>query len=372
MTEEKRKALEKIQEIIDYYQYPAISQSRLKELQYGPLLPKTPEQERREAYEEKEHFVLGSAVDCKLSQGNLAFSMQYYVSQIASKPSDAVAKIIREYYDTAKHSGSEEESNGIELEGSSYLRELMLRSNYRGEQKWGEDAKFNALIKDGKSYYQDLTASEGRQILSQEENDLVEAIVNNLLTNPRTSHYFHVRITSNIEIRYQVPIYFEYRGHMCKALLDMLIIDHDEQTFTVVDFKTMSGYTNQFPKSLRDRRYDIQVAFYQLAVQSALFPDYAPMPPIFLVESTTAPGLPLAYECDADLIRIGRDGADAVFSSGIMIRRKLLGYNQLIDILEWYQANSEADNANHLLPPNAECPVLIDWEGPVNTHNNLW
>ena len=102
------------------------------------------------------------------------------------------------------------------------------------------------------------------------------SITESLRTNPVTKSFFDRETYSKLEdidVYYQLPIYFEYRGIACKALLDMLFVfkDIDGKVLSVllVDLKTMAGLTINFGiTSFKSFRYDIQAAWYTEALRS--------------------------------------------------------------------------------------------------------
>ena len=351
-------AIKKIEEINNYFEYPAFSQSILKTLEFGPEALKAPIEtlEKKLYYKEHEHFIIGSGSDCQLTQGLTAFKLQYYLPDLASKPSDAIVSIIKELFDTCKLEG-ELPSSLTEFSDSAIMA-VVDSQGFAANSKWTRETKIGKVLT-GDAYYKALIEAGDRQVISEEENSVIDAIVTSFINNRRTAHYFQNK--KGIEIIKQLPIYFEYRGHQCKALPDLLIIDHDNETFRVLDINTMAGKTLGFPKSMRLRRYDIQVAFYTLAART-LFKHYNALPPQFLVESNTVPGQPLVYELNNTLGQVAMNGEKEVFWSGAILKPAIIGINQLFDRLEWYQANGT--DKHYSIPEDK--PIVIDWYGPIN------
>ena len=80
--------------INDYYNSGRISQSKLKLLLLGPKKFV----ERRDSslyFEEKESLIIGSAVDCLLTQSE-EFEKDYYISSLEEKPSDIIKSILKQ------------------------------------------------------------------------------------------------------------------------------------------------------------------------------------------------------------------------------------------------------------------------------------
>ena len=239
----------------DYYTNPAISQSQLK-LLLGP----DPSifntiQEPDLYFEEKKHFLIGDGVDIQLTQSLEAFNEKFHVSNIQNKPSDTIKSIVNQVYDLVKEEVGPLADKGLLRDHTSKIIDSCNDHNY--QPNWKTETRV-AKVGESWEYWEDLKAAEGKQVLSQEENDLISQIVMSIRTNSATSKYFE-KSSSSIEILDQFSIYFTYEGIECKALLDRIIIDHKNMTIQPIDFKTMGDQTIYFPKSLRQRRYDINI-----------------------------------------------------------------------------------------------------------------
>ena len=190
-------------------------------------------------------------------------------------------------------------------------------------------------------------------------------------TNPTTSKYFET--SKDVEILDQLAIYFSYCGIDCKALLDRVIIDHKNKTIQPIDFKTMGDQTLYFPKSLRQRRYDIQAAFYTEALKSKkVYETYEILPFKFIVESTVNPGNPLVFTCSSELLDIGKNGrqpyklCDKPYSFEHITYMKfdeIKGFHQLIEDYKWYMEN-EFEKSRKIVESQGE--FQLDWNGIIN------
>ena len=211
----------------------------------------------------------------------------------------------------------------------------------------------------------------GKQILSESQNILIDEIVTSLRTNSRTSKYFdrnQLALATEIDVYYQLPIYFEYRGISCKALMDLLIVvksDGKPVSIQGFDLKTMNGKTINFLDNLKSFRYDIQAAWYteallnensSFAVNSGYdLKDVSVKPFTFIVESNSKPGQPLLYELSDQLLRIGKFGRNSVYINDmgelfntkiadltyqpITVVKEVRGFDSLIDEYLYYQEN---------------------------------
>ena len=342
----------------EYRAHPAISQSQLK-LLLGPdpsLFNTVREPELY--FEEKKHFIIGDAVDCQLTKSVEEFNNKFHISNLQNKPSDTIKSIVNQVYDHVK------EIHGREVQTIDRYSNAILDScnDHNYQPNWKTETRI-AKVVEAWEYWEDLKQAEGKVVLSTEENNLISQIVMSIRTNPITAPYF--KEDKDVEIRYQVAITFTLLEVECKALLDMIIIDHNKKTVQPIDIKTMGDQTLYFPKSLRQRRYDIQAAFYTRALLSRVeFQDYEILPFKFIVESTTKPGNPLVFTCNDELLSIGRVGREEYLypESGLLVP-EIKGFHQLIEDYKWYVENGFEEKREVV---EAQGELEIDWNGIIN------
>lgn len=245
----------------------------------------------------------------------------------------------------------------------------------------------------GSEYFEDLKLSFGKQILTATQRILIDEIVGSLRKNPRTSKYFdrsQLALMTNIDVYYQLPIYFEYKGIQCKALLDLLIVIKDETGKVVAlepfDLKTMSGNTINFLSNLKSFRYDIQAAWYTEALtnEDSSFVNNSGYdlsnvivkPFTFIVESSTVPGKPLLYKVSEQLLSIGKNGRTPVFINDlgelfneqssnelyqpITVVREIRGFDSLIEEYLYYQ---ETEWKEEKVVAENDGVLKIGWDG---------
>jgi len=143
-------------------------------------------------------------------------------------------------------------------------------------------------------------------------------ICNLFLTHPNTASFFVD--DGEVDIVYQLPIFFAYKGVNCKALLDMVRVNHKLKSITSLDLKTTSGPILHFPNSVLSFRYDLQAAFYKEALSSVEgkavlsniigrdISDYSLSAFGFIAESTVSMGCPMAFPLSHELELEGKYG----------------------------------------------------------------
>lgn len=297
----------------EYRNHNAISQSQLKALLSGIGIYK-------HVRSNGVHFLLGDAVDILLTQGKQVFDDKYYVSTI-KLPSESIVRVVNLVFNDYPYSNDGDYLNAI-VEACNTVEYGM---------KWKRDTRVNKIIKEGGSYWEELKKSYGKTIIDSVQNNTIKAIVESLTTHEFTKDIF------NCKSEDQLAIYFNYKGVECKALLDRVNIDDEFKTLQPIDLKTTGDYTGNFRFNARKFRYDIQAAWYTLALEHWKiwhYPDYTILPFQFVVESTKNPGyVPLVYTCTSLDLQGGKEG--------IMYGdRHYKGYEDAIELYKWHESHS--------------------------------
>ena len=352
--------------VTKYRELESISQSKLKLLMAGVGVYNNTEPEEK-YYSEKEHFIIGSAVDTLITMGADACKKEYYVSQLENKPSATIMSIVKEVYDIISSESSYAKAIADFASDDIYFRDTILHVADKQEfqKRWKDETRYKKIVEQGQDYWNDLIESKSRQILSLQQFDLIKIISDNILNHPHTEKYF--QDAEHLDIFYQLPLKFMYEDISCKALLDMVIVDHHNGIIQPIDIKTMGDYVSNFPISFMRRRYDIQAAFYTQAIAddytgwNILFKDYKILPFKFIVESTTMPGTPLVYTCSEEVLNKGKYGIDSQ-RIGKHILREKKGFHQAIMLYIWHLENGfEVDK--HVCLNNGD--LLLKLEGIV-------
>ena len=152
---------------------------------------------------------------------------------------------------------------------------MQYRNNY------GDEKLLETLEKEGTEYFKFLKRAQGKQIISKEEFDIIVMMTDKINKSEHIKNLFKTpwKYFSREEplpelaydIYFQKIIYFEFRGKPCKALIDILIVERDifSQEITnihIADLKTTGKAVMRIHESVNKFRYDIQLAWYRLAV----------------------------------------------------------------------------------------------------------
>lgn len=345
-------------EIEKYYQDPSLNQSRLKTLLKSMEMFKYSNASSEMYYEEKESFVIGSAVDCKLTGSQEDYEEQYYISSDEDKPSATIMSILNMVHDGCTPSC-------VTLDNLQD-RIILAVNKHDYYPKWPDETRVAKILAHS-AYFEDLRKSAGKQVLSQEQSSLVDSIVKSLKDSTVTGPY--LKETDTMKTVFQKPLYFIYKGVKCKALPDLIVYHTDRMgkilAVQLVDLKTMYGYVKDFPMSFRKYRYDIQAAWYTKALSASLeklglLPDTQILPFMFMVQSTTNIGDPIMFEVSEEALSIGEFGRKELRANGVLVKPKVVGFEELVQDYLYYER--QGWQRDRLLDVNKGV-LKLGWEG---------
>lgn len=276
------------EKIDNYRRHPGLNQSFLKD-----VLKNTVETE----LEINQAITDGTIIDSMMLTPEL-FQQDYLIMDV-EVPSEQIKKTIDAVAPGALFTGMDDN------------REALLQA-FRSISavKWSDNTVYMKLVSEGQPYWDALISARGKQVISTAQYDNYRAVFNHLLTGPTRPYLLP---EPPVSILMQVPIYFDYEvfeldaSFQCKALLDIVLLDEKNKEVRCVDVKVTQGSTRYWPSIARKLRYDIQAAWYCEALAKQ-YPDYKVLNPVYLVESVTSPGKPMAYQfTDLDL-KSGKHG----------------------------------------------------------------
>lgn len=403
-------------EIEAYFASSDLGQSTLKKLLKGidGIF------EEQQDLSDKPYMIIGKAVDTILTGEEGEFHKKYYVSSVTKKPTEAVANIIDTLYQQlnnvfsmqvtgATTEGVQESPEFVVAQNDSLVEEssqstflsfagtledrqdlvLQIANQLGYQSRWGDEAKLKNLITDEtKMYFLDLCKAYGKTVIDQTTNLTIQNIVMSLTTNNRTAKYFNrgeqARLV-DVDFIYQLPIYFEFMGVNCKALLDLVIVVRNEQgqitSIEPIDLKTMNGNTYNFLGNVKSFRYDIQGAWYTTALMSYYAVSRSIIEPFkFIVESSTQPGKPLVFEMTPGLLEIGLKGRSPLvhieslfqadntenLSKQYTILKEIDGIEQLMNKYIYHSENGWDREREVIEADNSNTPLLLTWDFITN------
>ena len=366
-------------QVDQYYESDALSQSTLKNLIKG--LDYFLEKQEKKDDEESDFFVIGSAVDCILTGNDEDFGNKFYISNMENSPSEAEMEIVNLVF-----------QNSEELRPTlkQYPEEILQACLQTGWQKnYKDQTKIDKIIEKGSLYFEELRRSQGKIVITKTQDNLINAIVTSLRESETTKKFFDRELYSKLEhytMFLQYPIYFKINNIDCKALLDMLICEVEDEILVLhpVDIKTTRFSTIDFPNAVRSYRYDLQAAWYNEAlwsIKDRLLKEFNCKHLIinnfqFIVESTAKQGKPMVYQVTSELLKIGKFGQEEISANKMGIHsldvnvntnRRIIspaikGFDQLLKEYTLYMENGW-DKDYRLRNQKENLPVSIDWKG---------
>lgn len=317
---------------MNYYEVDALSYSSLRALSIGPAYFKSQQDQESEG---KEHFIIGSAVDCLLTEPDKFW--EFYTLDFNEGcdkiPNGQMLKFI-DYITMNEDCGQisgDCYQEAYEYAGFKQKKLETVITEYKEEYK-----EYNEWLINRKKFYDE---NKNKTIIRPEIYSLVHKIADSLRINEFTRKYFENSTGKNIEVHNQLEIYWELKGLKCKSKLDLVIVDHENKEISINDLKTTGNSVFSFKSSVFKWNYDYQAAFYSSALYWLInksndeywskFKEYKILPFKFIVESTKNPGMPLIYKCSEKLLNNALTGY-------IREDRYYKGINELIDDYKWY------------------------------------
>lgn len=294
--------------------------------------------------DDKSFFRLGAAVDCALTSPD-RFNKDFLVVQ-SNRPYGLMGKFVDKL------------PPGLYREAPLELYEEAYNyAGYRMSIEWVVN-KFWGTDEIVQYYNDTVNVEKDVIIISRDEMDKVQKIVELLLANPHTLPYF-INEDPDVELLHQVPIYFSYQDVDCKALMDGILINHRDKTITPFDLKTTGMSVYSFPENFVRFAYFRQAAFYMLALLSEESPvahlkGYDFLPFKFIVAETKPNSYhpAIIYNTSGTDIEVGLKG-------GSYMGRKVKGVEELMENYRWHVATDLWDMPRELYLNKGELPLNV-------------
>jgi len=320
----------------------AVSASRLNDLAYSPLLYK----HNLEATDRQPTaaMIFGSAVDCMITEPG-EFQNRYYVSKVDA-PSETIQKIVKGVFDEVVEENKkfpDEKLLHPFSELGNFNSNIIEHAAYQQYgQSWKPETLVKKVVDGGSEYFKELINSADKEILQKEEFESVVAVVDRLSNNEFIKDYFDGDMYERF---WQLPIIFELKDHndevvLCKALLDLVVVDHENKAIRVFDIKTTGQSVHSFVSSYMKFGYFRQGSFYFRAATDffkTMFPEYQVMNTGFIVAEKANLNPPMIYHMSTQDIMTGEYGG--ITSYGKQVK----GYRTLINDLGWHNATDKWD-----------------------------
>lgn len=300
----------------DYRKYKAINYSSLSRFSKHPMNYKYYKEPKDDT-----SLRFGSALDCLLTGSKEEFRRDFYVSSTDWKPTGKL-KVFCDYYIELSNTTKMSEEDKFKLAYS------------KAEYSTSVDtvAKKLKLVK-VQDYINVSTKHRKKTILFKEEYERIKRCHELLTTSKQSKRFFEEE--EGVDKLYQHVIIFEVLGNPCKAMLDLLIVNHNTKTIEPCDLKTTGTGSLYFESSIQKWNYFLQAAFYTEAVKQwqrthPELKDYTIENFKFIVIESTPYNPPIVYKMSDKDLEAGKKG-------GTIRNRPVRGYIKLIRDLLWHE-----------------------------------
>jgi len=317
----------------EYDESNCMSYSKIKNVHDNPeILTK----ERTKS--NKEWLIFGTIVDILLTEPEGTFNNKVIIND--KVPSEQYINIVNYILE-----------NNLPLDISTLtdeqIEEVYTKSG--SESNWKVDTKRKKLIENASDYLTMLSTSKDKFIISTNTYNEALTIVNTFRTHPWTKRWFlspEEQKKRNIELYYQFKIKYLFEGIKCQSKIDIIEIDHNIMTISLLDIKTGSDLPREFIKnSLFKYGYGYQGVLYNEgfdefitkipAIQNYILGNFK-----FLYVSRLRPTYPVILSMDS---KLHREILDMGIESGPY---ELLSLRELFEEASFYIDQINAGKTN--------------------------
>jgi len=205
-------------------------------------------------------LTFGSAVDCLLTEGKIAFENNYVcgVESVTGKQSDILTELAQRHAD-----------DSIELKDIDPKEWENVFTMFSFNPKWKTETKIAKFDNDeSRNFFDSVKKAKGKTVLPEDVyNDVLKCA--NALKYDKVIGILFNR-SSQFEILYQVKMTAVFNGRVYKIMADIILIDHNNKKVFPIDLKTSSKHEGLFWQSFLHWRYDLQARLYWLVIKDNL------------------------------------------------------------------------------------------------------
>lgn len=216
---------------------------------------------------ESPSLLLGSIVDCILTDGKEEFDKRFMVAEFPTIP-DSIITIVKDLFNRY----SDHYTSLYQIPDNSII-EITLGYNY--QPNWKPETRAKVIKEKGAEYYSLLYLSKDKTIVSNETYETAINMVDALKTHVSTSFYFKPDnpFDSDIKRYYQLKFKSTLNGVDYRCMADLLIVNYKDKVIYPIDLKTSYKHEYEFYKSFIDWKYDIQARLYWRIIRNNLDKD---------------------------------------------------------------------------------------------------
>jgi len=252
-----------------------------------------------EEVEEKDtqSILMGKLVETLLWEAE-KFDEKFYMSACVSAPTGLMLAFVEALYDATKE--ATDENGKVTKDFAELSREAYEKSGFK--------IKYEAVIakfigSDAEIYYNEIRTVRSQGLIVATPNDVANAerIVEELKNNQFTRDIIGLVDSKRYTVRTQLQVEgFKIDNHLMKAMMDLVIVDHVEQTVQIYDLKCVWAVENFLEEYYLYRRAYLQAFVYygagmHIVKTNEEYEGYKVLPPQFIVCDSTNYYNPLIY-----------------------------------------------------------------------------
>ena len=235
----------------EYRNAEGVSRSLLSDFDDHPMNVKEP----REAVE-SDAFRIGSAFDALMFQSADEWNERYYVAT-ENPPTGMMEGMVKAAIDIRLTDPF------FSISEEDLAEQAFAASEYKDSYKKTALKQFEGFS----GYIQERVENYGKVCLSQSEYDMLLRMSINCISDSYVMKFFVQNTHPDYELKFQVPVFWQQSGVTCKALLDIVLVDHAEKKIYPVDLKTTSSSVYHFASSFIKYKYYLQASMYTAAIE---------------------------------------------------------------------------------------------------------
>lgn len=250
-------------------------------------------------YEEKPYLTYGRLTE-HLLYNNGVWQDKFYMLGENTKVSETLMTILETFMSM----------NYVSLFEVPDFQILKVVTEKEYQPTWKPETKIKK-IRSYEEVYELLLSSQGKDIITEEMLQKASLSSNHIKTLPLIDKAFY---SDEYETEIQKPFIIEVNNVYISGFIDMISVNHNTKEVYIIDIKTTNKqYANDMIPSIKQYRYDIQLAIYSLYIKSIL-PEYKRNHYI-IADSSTEPGQAIQIEIAEDAIENATQGQGTTLES---------------------------------------------------------
>lgn len=151
---------------------------------------------------------------------------------------------------------------------------LKAIEQFKYQQNWKPETRIRVIKENCSEYWDMLTLSNGKKVISTEEYNNAVECVTALKTSEATKMWFDDNpFNTDLKGWYQLKFKYEFSNIPVKCMFDRIVVDYKRKIIYPCDLKTSSSMEYEFFKSFMKWNYYIQANMYSWILREILKKD---------------------------------------------------------------------------------------------------